>query len=219
MGCSSDEAAGIVGARAASTVRSRVNRARVALAAALCEDLPAATGAQRNAKICGLYHAPPEKAIVVALVEGGVNGAGSRRGRSMRARRPRVALAEADGAGRPRSFVRPSVAVGCATASDIREGHDLIDFFDQVDGHVPLGTQLLAIVDSPDTAADAGWRHSHPHWELLRAPPSGSWREEAERLLARCVPCPAQQSAGRALALLDADKPFIWTHNHSGAVL
>jgi len=214
LGCTSEETARIVGARAASTVRSRVNRARLQIAQALSDDPDPVIPAARETAICGLYHSPLEKAIVVALMQRSARASGPRPTRFVRARRATIAITngsqdrracELDVAGWPRS--------------GIGEGCDLIGFFDELDGYVPSGTPIFAIVYSPAAAATAGGCNGHPDWELLHAPAHGCWRKEAEALLARCGPFPPQHGAGRVLALLDAGEPFVWTCSPSGASL
>ncbi|HEX6387912.1 MAG TPA: sigma-70 family RNA polymerase sigma factor [Solirubrobacteraceae bacterium] len=60
LGLASHEAAAVLGVRASSTLRSRVARARVDLEAAL------AVPALDRAEVWGVFHAPPDRAIVVA---------------------------------------------------------------------------------------------------------------------------------------------------------
>ncbi|MBI5104928.1 MAG: RNA polymerase sigma factor, partial [Solirubrobacterales bacterium] len=66
LGCSSDEAANVLGLRAASTLRSRLSRARRALAPALDpgDGAPAGTGAPQ---VWGLLHGRGQSALVVAF--------------------------------------------------------------------------------------------------------------------------------------------------------
>jgi len=63
LGCRSEEAARILELHASSTLRSRVSRARRQIASALSDPPPSGPGG--GAKIWGLFHAPPENAIVV----------------------------------------------------------------------------------------------------------------------------------------------------------
>jgi RNA polymerase sigma-70 factor (ECF subfamily) len=61
LGCHSDEAARIAGVRAASTLRSRLARARRALAPAIADPPPA----DPRPEVWGLFHSPGLSAIVV----------------------------------------------------------------------------------------------------------------------------------------------------------
>jgi RNA polymerase sigma factor (sigma-70 family) len=207
LGCTSEEAAQIVGSRAASTVRSRVTRARLQIAEALSEDPAPVSPRATETEICGLYHSPLEKAIVAALMQHSAQAAaGSRSAQFVRARRTSIARNDARQTGR-------SCALDVATwpPSGIRDGFDLIGFFDELDGSVPAGTPIFAIVYSPGTAATARWCDRHPHWDLRHTSADGSWRTEAERLLVRCAPSPEQHKTRHVLALLDTGKPFVWT--------
>ncbi len=60
LGLASHEAASVLGLRASSTLRSRVARARVDLEAALT------VPALGHAEVWGVFHAPPDRAIVVS---------------------------------------------------------------------------------------------------------------------------------------------------------
>jgi RNA polymerase sigma-70 factor, ECF subfamily len=211
LGCTSEEAAQIVGARAASTVRSRVTRARLQILEALSEDPAPVSPRATGTEICGLYHSPLEKAIVAALMQRSARATADwRSARFVSPRRTSI----------PRDNTHASSSCGLDVAgsspSGIRDGFDLIGFFDALDDFVPKGTPIFAIVYSPETAPSAAWCDRHPHWELRHTPADGSWRTEAERLLVRCAPPPAQP---RMLALLDRDKPFVWSCSPIGASL
>jgi RNA polymerase sigma-70 factor (ECF subfamily) len=69
LGCRSHEAAGILGLSASSTLRSRLDRARRQLAEAIAEPAHAAAGVE----VWGIFHTPPERALVVCF--GGVGDA------------------------------------------------------------------------------------------------------------------------------------------------
>jgi len=61
LGLRSHEAASVLGLRASSTLRSRLDRARKELARAMAPPAPAADRA-----LWGIFHTPPERALVVA---------------------------------------------------------------------------------------------------------------------------------------------------------
>lgn len=68
LGLHSDEAAAVLGLRASSTLRSRLGRARAAVAPVL-RDLPAPPRmAVTPAEVWGLLHAPPARAVVLTTV-------------------------------------------------------------------------------------------------------------------------------------------------------
>jgi RNA polymerase sigma-70 factor, ECF subfamily len=199
LGCTSEEAAQIVGSRAASTVRSRVTRARLQIADALSDDPAPVIPTASETEICGLYHSPLEKAIVAALMQRSAQAtAGSRSTRFVRARRTNITRDDAYQAGRS-----CGLNVAGWPPSGIRDGFDLIGFLDELDGSVPTGTPILTIVYSPGTAATERWCDGHPHWQLRHTSADRSWRTEAERLLVRCTPLPAQHRTRHVLALLD----------------
>jgi RNA polymerase sigma factor (sigma-70 family) len=189
LGCTSEEAARITHTRAASTVRSRVNRARKHILQALTDPpTPRASPDAAPTEVFGLYHSPLEKAIVVAFTE-----------RSARAPGPRPADVASQRAG-------------------FCDGVDLISFLEGLDIDVLAGTRVVAIVDGP-AGETARWCDGHPQWELLHVPEHASWREEAERLLKRCVQRPARQGAGQLLALLASGEPFVWAYHRNEVAL
>lgn len=207
LGCSSDEAGRIVGARAASTVRSRVNRARAQIAAALKEEPDPEADIPEPTQVYGLYHSPQEKAIVVAFVE-----RSAARGASQRFVRTRRASLTAPGRcqnGFPAHAADAPIEV-TAVRYGICDGVDLVGFFDELAGDVPREARIVVVVNRPATPATVRWCDGHPRWEL-RA--HASWREEAERLLARCTTPTARHGTHRMLALLQAGEPFVWTVN------
>jgi RNA polymerase sigma-70 factor (ECF subfamily) len=217
LGCRSDEAADVLMVRAASTIRSRVARARAQIADALRAEPGLGRPPAPSASLCGLYHAPPEKAIVAALVEptatARVAPAGPAGGRAGRG--PGV-----DHGGR-RSvgpIAEPRLVMMQAPPSD-RVG--LIGFFQEVEQALPRGPRIVVLLDGDgDHAREAErWRAGHPRWEPLRTQVHGSWREEAERLLARCAGRPGEPDDLRELlALIDAGQSFTWTPGPAGAL-
>jgi predicted DNA-binding protein (UPF0251 family) len=220
LGCTSEDAARIVGARAASTVRSRVTRARQQILDALSEEPDRASPKAGQTEVYGLYHSPVEKAIVVAFMERSARAAGARPARFARARRTSIALAGGCQNGAPNGARTNGAATDPASpGSGICDGYDLIGFFEALDSDVPPGTRIVAIVDGAIAASTVRWCEEHPHWELLPAPAPASWREEAERLLGRCVQRPAPHAPGQLLALLATGEPFVWTYNRNGVAL
>jgi RNA polymerase sigma-70 factor (ECF subfamily) len=195
LGCTSSEAAELVGVRAATTMRSRLDRARRQIAGALRGD---PSGAEHGeAEICGLYRSAVERAIVAALVSPAA-----------------VAAAPASVAcfdGRPPPTPAPSA---CESTVDF----DLVGFFDRLERELPTATRIVGVVNGQGTAEAERWLACRPRWQLLRAS-TQSWRAEAERLLAHCSATRSAFETGQVLALLDAAEPFVWTCGHDGALL
>jgi RNA polymerase sigma-70 factor (ECF subfamily) len=193
LGCTSAEAAALVGIRASTTMRSRLNRAREQIAGALRGDPSEAPPERGDAEICGLYRSAVERAIVAALIE-------------------RSALAAA-----PAQRTAGLRLAAPAGASDF----DLVGFFDRLERELPTATRIVGVVGGEGTAEAERWLARRPQWQLLRASTHSSWRAEAERLLANCSACRSPYGPGQVLALLDASEPFVWTygHCHDGAAL
>lgn len=190
LGCGSEEAARIVDARAASTVRSRVARARRHLVAALGET-PAPDPASA-AEIWGLYQTGTASAIVVSFDPAG-NGRSDANHRSPSDR--------AEG--------RAPVAL-----RNGRSEVDLMRFFERVDGCIPEGRRVVAVssVRRPlPSAAHQEWLAAHPRWQLRQVPTRSSWLTEAARLL-RLSPSGTVADRARVLTLLTSGRPFLWTH-------
>jgi RNA polymerase sigma factor (sigma-70 family) len=198
LGCTSAEAAGLVGIRAATTMRSRLNRAREQIAGALRGDPSEAPPERGDAEICGLYRSTMERAIVAALVE-----------RTAFAAAP-APLAQRDGTLRLAAPPRPG-----ESAVDF----DLVGFFDRLERALPTATRIVGVVGGQGTVEAERWLARRPRWQLLRASTHSSWRTEAERLLAHCSACRSPYGTGQVLALLDASEPFVWTYGHDGAPL
>jgi hypothetical protein len=187
LGCRSEHAASILGLRAASTLRSRVARARRALAADVAEHAQPPL-----AEIWGVYHSATA-AVVVAGTPASDDDGAERHLKALRARllappaRPALAVADRDG------------------------GLGLVGFFAQLDRHIPVGLRVLAIVDGVQSVADAAartWLATHPRWLTRCVPTHESWRGEVERLLQ------AAGDGGAAAVLdgIDGEDHFLWTY-------
>jgi RNA polymerase sigma-70 factor (ECF subfamily) len=198
LGCTSAEAAGLVGVRAATTMRSRLDRAREQIAGALRGDPSEAQPERGDAEICGLYRSAVERAIVAALVE-------------------RTALA---GAPSPPPWRHGRLRLATAPpAGESAVDFDLVGFFDRLERELPTATRIVGVVGGQGTAAAERWLARRPQWQLLRASTHSSWRAEAERLLAHCSSGRSAYGTGQVLALLDASEPFVWTYGHDGVTL
>ncbi|HMJ33525.1 MAG TPA: RNA polymerase sigma factor [Baekduia sp.] len=176
LGCRSEEAAQIAGVRAASTLRSRLGRARRALAPAVAET-PAP---QVGAEVWGVFHSARQSALV--LSEEAIR----------RGRHPADAL-----------LVR--LHESGAGAADPAAGSDLVSFLERLDRRIPGERTVLAVVDERPAGA-APWLAGHPRWRMQRAPTHASWVGEVDAVLARCLPCTAaEREALRALLCADED--------------
>lgn len=182
LGCHSDEAARIAGLRAASTLRSRLARARRALAPIVAEP----PTMQRGPELWGLYHSPRLSALVVCeeAVRTGVPAA---------AQALLASLGEGAGAAGVRTRARA----------------DVVTFLEQLDRRIPGDRAVLAVVDERPAGA-APWLAGHPRWRMQRAPTHASWVGEVDALLTRCGPCTEQQRH-RLREVLQADADFVWT--------
>lgn len=160
LGCHSDEAARILGLRAPSTLRSRVAKARRALAPTLREPAP-----EPADEVWGLFHSESGSAIVACP------GAGrpDRRGvAELRARLQATAL--------------PALPPGG------RDGLDLLAFFERLEAQIPADRTVLAVLDqeSADAAlAIARWAAEHPRWQVRNSDSHSSWLGEVQRLVGR----------------------------------
>jgi RNA polymerase sigma-70 factor (ECF subfamily) len=182
LGCHSDEAAQIAGVRAASTLRSRLARARRALAPEVAEAAEVVHGPE----VWGLFHSPYLSAFVVADQAG----------------RP--------GAPHPADTLLASVsALAAGPGPGSTEHPDLVGFLERLDRRIPRDLTVLAVVDDRPAGA-APWLAGHPRWRMQRAPTHASWVGEVDAFLARCLPCTAQER-DRLRAVLLTDAEFVWT--------
>jgi RNA polymerase sigma-70 factor, ECF subfamily len=183
LGCHSDEAARIAGVRASSTLRSRLARARRTLAPIVAE--PPAL--QHGTEVWGLFHSPYLSALVVCE-------------EAVRTDVPAAA-----------QTLLSSLATGpgAAAAGQGRVGADVVTFLEQLDRRIPGDRTVLAVVDERPAGA-APWLAGHPRWRMQRAPTHASWVGEVDAVLARCLPCTAQQR-DRLREVLQADADFVWT--------
>jgi RNA polymerase sigma-70 factor (ECF subfamily) len=187
LGCRSEHAASILGLRAASTLRSRVARARRALASDVAEHVQPPL-----AEIWGVYHSATAAVVVAGTPASAEAGAG----RHLESLRARLAAPPAP----------PALAV-----ADRDGGLGLVGFFAQLDRRIPLDLRVLAIVDGVQSVADAAartWLATHPRWLTRCVPTHDSWRGEVERLLAAA----GDGAAAAMVDGIDREDPFLWTY-------
>ena len=158
LGCHSDEAARILGLRASSTLRSRVAKARRALAPTLSEPVP-----EPVSDVWGLFHSTAGSAIVACPC----GSQPDRRGvAELRARLQATGL--------------PALPPGG------RDGLDLLAFFERLEERIPPGRPVVAVLEqeSPSAAlAIARWAAEHPRWQVRNSGSHASWLSEVERLV------------------------------------
>ena len=196
LGYRSHEAAAILGVAAPSTLRSRLASARRQLAPSLLE----ATD-ERPAEIWGVYHQPPDSAIVASL---GPQAARRDRPRS-------IAELIADCARAP-----VPEAAGIRVRRGGRSAVELVDFFVRLDGRIPEQLRVLAVIDGRQPRLEGKTQHwlaDHPRWQVRRAVSHAGWLLDVESLLRAAGPESHRAESHRAaIAALDAPTPFLWTH-------
>ena len=190
LGCRSHEAASILGLHASSTLRSRLARARARIASAVAADMRSLGAAAPE--IWGVYHDPPDSAIVAAFAL--VNGnAGAR-----------AAVDEL--------IARLETQANLSDAA--RTGFGLTRFFAGLERRIPGERRVIAVID--DRPAGTGdqtqhWLADHPRWQVRRPANHASWLLEVQSLLSAAGTDRAGGHAA-ALATLTAATPFLWTH-------
>jgi transposase len=197
----------------------------------LGEDFDAQAG-----EVCGLYLDPPENAIVISVDEK----------TSIAARepaRPDTLPAPGRPARRDGEYLRNgtqnlfaalevhSGGVSGMTAAT-RNQLDFIAFLDQLEGEIPAGQQVIAILDNLSThktQAVQAWLDEHPRWQLVFTPKHASWLNQVEiffsiltrRLLKHGQFTDPDDLATQMLAFVEhynlTSQPFAWTY--TGKVL
>ncbi len=183
LGYRSHEAAAILAVAAPSTLRSRLSRARRQLAP-LISDSPG----EAPAEIWGVYHDPPDSAIVASFHPEPRNGH----------RQGTVAEMIED-------------VVRGADGRRRRAHLELVEFFDRLDGRIPSALNVLAVVDARQPQARASaqhWLADHPRWQMRRAVSHASWLLEVESLLKAA----GSERREAALEALATPTPFFWTN-------
>jgi RNA polymerase sigma-70 factor (ECF subfamily) len=203
LGYRSHEAAAILGIAAPSTLRSRLARARRELAPAVSE-----TSAEPPAEIWGVYHDPPDSAIVASFP------ATADTAMTTLAAAVATAATGATGATWATEATEATGATGTTqTATATRRNRlELVDFFDSLDGRIPPKLRVMAVIDSGLTRGHGRaqhWLADHPRWQVRRSGSHAGWLLEVESLLKVTG---AERSRG-ALAALDAPTPFLWTQS------
>jgi RNA polymerase sigma factor (sigma-70 family) len=189
LGCRSYEAASILGLHAPSTLRSRLARARRQIASAVSAETRSPGAAPPE--IWGVYHDPPDSAIVAAF-------------------------ALVDGCGHARAALDQLIArlEARANVSGVaRKGFGLTGFFEGLERQIPHEQRVIAVIDDrpPGTGDQAQhWLADHPRWQVRRPANHASWLLEVQSLLSVAG---AERPCGRsgALAALNATTPFLWT--------
>jgi len=188
------------------------------------------------AEVCGLYLDPPKNAIVVSIDEkSGVQAKGLAR--------PESAPAPGKPARRDNEYVRngtqnlfAALQVHAGEVSGMpsktRNRFDFIEFLDQLEGEIPAGKEVIAVLDNLSThkTKEVGdWLAEHPRWRFQFTPTHASWLNQVEiffsilqrRLIRNGAFDSEADLAEQMLAFVEhynlTAKPFNWTY--TGKVL
>ena len=186
LGCRSHEAASILGLNASSTLRSRLARARTEIAGAVTAQTRSPGGPAPE--IWGVYHRPPDSAIVA-----GFDGDGHAR------------------AGRDELIARLETQARLGVAA--RQGICLTRFFEGLERRIPVEQRVVAVIHGRPAGTGDKTRHwlaEHDRWQVRRPVNHASWLLEVRSLLSAAGTERAGGPAG-ALAALNAATPFLWT--------
>ena len=188
LGCRSHEAASILGLHASSTLRSRLARARTQIASAVAVDTRS-LGALPP-EIWGVYHRPPDSALVAAFAL--VDGNGHAR------------------AGLDELIARLETQANVSEVSRKRFG--VTQFFEGLERRIPNEQRVIAVIQEPAGIGDKSqhWLADHPRWQVRRPANHASWLLEVQSLLSAASTERAGAHSG-ALATLNATTPFLWT--------
>ncbi|MCA1701393.1 MAG: IS630 family transposase [Actinobacteria bacterium] len=188
------------------------------------------------AEVCGLYLDPPENAIVVSIDEkSGVQAKGRRRADTLPGPgRPARRDSEYVRNGTQNLFAALQVHAGEVSpmASKTRNRFDFIRFLDQLEGEVPAGKRVIAVLDNLSTHKTKEveeWLAAHPRWRFQFTPKHASWLNQVEiffsilqrRVIKHGVFDSEQDLATQMLAFVEqynlTATPFLWTY--TGKVL
>jgi len=209
LGYTSDEAAYLVGAPA-STMRSRLARAREHIAEKLREPpAPPIAGVLAD-DVRGLFHSSRANAVVVSLAEMRSRGA--------------TAAAARDGSPLDLSFRRMhhhlrSFLARESTASGALACPCLIEFLESLDRNAPADRRLLLLIENAtrDIAETTErWLATHPRWRIHTAQGHREWKKAFEELFADQGDAKQNHGPRNALALIDAAQPFTWSDHQNG---
>ena len=185
----------------------------------------------KQADVCGLYLSPPENAIVVSIDEK----------TSIQAREPiRKELPMRPGKPARREFEYKRHGVQALLAGllvhtgevigdvyDRNSRLEFVDFLERLDGQIPAGKEVHAILDNLQvhkTAEVEAWLAEHPRWSFHFTPTHASWLNQIElffsiltrRLLRRGIFKSKADLRAQLLAFIDrynpTAKPFAWTY-------
>lgn len=183
------------------------------------------------AEVCGLYVDPPEHAIVVSVDEKTSIAARqpARPDTLPKPGRPARRDSEYMRHGTQNLFAALQVHSGQVSglARPTRNQFDFIGFLDQLEAEIPIGQQIIAVLDNLSThktEAVHRWLDEHPRWRLVFTPKHASWLNQVEMffsILARRLLRHGQFTSPDDLALqmlafvehynLTA-QPFQWTY-------
>jgi transposase len=185
----------------------------------------------KQADVCGLYLSPPENAIVVSMDEK----------TSIQAREPiRKELPMEPGKPARREFEYKRHGTQALLAAllvhtgevkgevyDRNSRVEFIDFLERLDGEIPAGKEVHAILDNLQvhkTPEVETWLAEHPRWTFHFTPTHASWLNQIElffsiltrRLLRRGIFKSKADLRAQLLAFIErynpTAKPFAWTY-------
>lgn len=188
------------------------------------------------AEVCGLYLDPPENAIVISVDEK----------TSIAAREPAspdTPPAPGRVARRDDRYLRNGTANLFAAlevhhgqvsgmTSETRNRWDFLAFLEQLEGEIPAGQRVIAVLDNLSTHKTeevADWLVEHPRWQLVFTPKHASWLNQVEiffsiltrRVLKHGAFTGPEDLATQMLAFVEhynlTAQPFAWTY--TGKVL
>ena len=222
LGFRSQEAAKIVRAPAASTMRSRVARARQALAAELREQPLETLAGLRPSDVYGVYHTLRGNAIVVSIADPVAQRVATDPARCMQMQ-TRAATEHAEASVLRQSYLRLCARLeapaGDGSTPDGLRCPDLFEFLERLERDMPRDRRVLALVEtapSHDSRHTDRWRAAHPRWRLHGTACHRAWQQAVEELFAGHVTNGDNHGARRMLALIDAADPFVWTDSKNG---
>jgi len=209
LGYTSDEAAFFVGAPA-STMRSRLARAREHMAEKLRVPPAPPIGGVLADDVRGLFHSSRANAVVVSLVEMRSRGA--------------TAAAPRRGSALDVSFLRMYAHLTSSLARESRASGALacpclVEFLESLDRHAPAERRLLLLIEnaSRDIAETTErWLATHPRWRIHTAQGHREWKKAFEELFADQGDARQNHGPRSALTLIDAAQPFTWSDHQNG---
>ena len=121
---------------------------------------------------------------------------------------------------------------GSGMTSNTRNRWDFLAFLEQLEGEIPVGQRVIAVLDNLSTHKTKevkDWLVEHPRWQLIFTPKHASWLNQVEiffsiltrRVLKHGAFAGPEDLATQMLAFVEhynlTAQPFAWTY--TGKVL